>query len=67
MTGFKHKQETMKFYLKVKKIICYFSVFFAPLRYFANHETSIAPACLAGGSREQVIFLMTEHLREIRK
>ena len=46
------------FYLKVKKI-SYFSVFFVSLRYFANQQTSIALACLSGGSREQEIVSLS--------
>ena len=69
VTGFNYWLANISnFYLKVKKSICCFSVFFASLRYFVNQEASVALPCLAVGSREQVIFfLMSEHLRDIRK
>ena len=62
-----YQQQALKisnFYLKVKTNYIYFSDFFASLRYYANKEASVAPAC---GSRQQVTFVMTENLREIRK
>ena len=57
MTGFKHKY----FLFESQKNICYFSVFFASLWYFADYEASvIALACQAGGSRGQVTLFFND-------